>query len=262
MTRYEEIMDRIVVTQDMRDRILTNIDRQMNNRRHHRRKTRPATTWLPLLAAAAVLLVVCGVTYGNLAGRSESGSTSSSNVAMATDQGEIETTLESQGVDPAEGTDPVGAVSASKEDQSLQESADTDSAVTADYYAPESYDSAAALSEAVGFTVNDLSSIPFTVVETDYVALDAEFAQISYYDANGDDLTYRKSIGIDDNSGDYNIYDVTQEVAVAGCTVTCKGETDTFHLAVWTDGTYAYSIYLTDGCIMEQLQTLIAESME
>lgn len=55
-------------------------------------------------------------------------------------------------------------------------------------------------------------------------------------------VTYRQSLGTEDNSGDVTAYEKEISVTIDGCSVTLKGDGQQFFLAVWSDGTYSYSI--------------------
>lgn len=263
MTRYNEIMDHIVVTDEMRERILTNIDRQ--TWRAGARKTRPATTWIPVLAAAAILFVVCSVALNiDRGNQSTSSQIPETELAAAT-----ETAADTEAaVELAESADAADVAKGVKEStDGLEEAADTTDAVSessadmvaASYWADE-YDSAKALSEAVGFEITDLTSISFAPAQTTYMAIGGDLAQISYYDAEGNELTYRKSTGTEDNSGDYNVYNTEETLTVNGQNVTLKGDGSLVNLAVWTDETYAYSIYVSGGCSHEAMQSMIVET--
>ncbi len=64
-------------------------------------------------------------------------------------------------------------------------------------------------------------------------------AQTDY--ANGSaGACLRQSVGTEDHSGDWNEYPAQQTITAAGCTVTLKGETGSYTLAIWTDGNYSY----------------------
>lgn len=231
MTRYEEIMDRVVVTDGMRDRILRNIRQQQR----HTHNMRSATTWLPILAAAAVMLVVCGVAYSNFGARNQT------TTELAMDAPESKVTPE-----------PIGTTEN-----------DEEMAVASAIYAPEEFDSAAELSAYVGFEVKDLTNVPFAIASVEYYAIDADFAEVDYR-SMGDvtSLCYRKSVGTEDNSGDYNTYDVNETEEIAGCTVALKGDSERYYLATWNDGTHAYSVGLSDGCTRDELVSVVTEIME
>ena len=65
------------------------------------------------------------------------------------------------------------------------------------------------------------------------------------------------SVGAEDHSGDWNEYPAQQTITAAGCTVTLKGETGSYTLAIWTDGNYSYSLSLSSGQPESVWQTII-----
>ena len=65
------------------------------------------------------------------------------------------------------------------------------------------------------------------------------------------------SVGTEDHSGDWNEYPAQQTITAAGCTVTLKGETGSYTLAIWTDGNYSYSLSLSSGQPESVWQTII-----
>ncbi len=81
-------------------------------------------------------------------------------------------------------------------------------------------------------------------------------AQTDY--ANGSaGACLRQSVGTEDHSGDWNEYPAQQTITAAGCTVTLKGETGSYTLAIWTDGNYSYSLSLSSGQPESVWQTII-----
>ena len=94
--------------------------------------------------------------------------------------------------------------------------------------------------------MRDLSNLPFTPEETRYTSYWGNLAEIQYA-GNGQSAVFRKSAGTEDNSGDYESYRETADLSVQGNSVTLKGDGKTYALALWTDGTYAYSLRLSPG---------------
>ena len=86
-------------------------------------------------------------------------------------------------------------------------------------------------------------------------AIENEIAQVIF--SNGDEdesrLHFRKGVGGDDISGDYNTYDVTEEQTIDGHTVLCKGNDGLIYTATWTDGEYSYAVMCDAGMSVEQL---------
>lgn len=107
------------------------------------------------------------------------------------------------------------------------------------------------LAEQVGFEINGLTSLPFQVEDTIYTAYWKSLAEITY-NGEGQTAVYRKGYGSDDVSGDYTSYAQETELKIGNTAVTLKGDDTGYRLATWTDGTYSYSISLsqktdTDG---------------
>ena len=116
-------------------------------------------------------------------------------------------------------------------------------------------DSLDALSEAVGFPVTEPSALPFDLVNTTYTAYDEGTAEITYTGPDGQTATYRQSLGTADNSGDYTLYKDTQVVPENNATL--KGQGQRYTLALWTDGTYTYSLNLSTGLSADAWQALL-----
>lgn len=116
------------------------------------------------------------------------------------------------------------------------------------FYAPEEVASAEKLTDAVGFSVQDIASLKEKAEETAYMDYGDGLAEISYTWQEGEEtqeIYFRKSKGQEDNSGDYNSYAVEKIVVVGKNSVTLKGESDEkISLATWSDGTFSYSL----GC--------------
>lgn len=119
-------------------------------------------------------------------------------------------------------------------------------------------DSLAALEQAVGFPVEGLSQLPFSVSETTWTAYWGELAEIDYAGADGALAVYRKSVGTEDNSGLYEDFDAETTLTVGAQSVTLRGSGGSYTLAVWTDGEYAYSVSLTDGLSAEAWSALLS----
>ena len=119
-------------------------------------------------------------------------------------------------------------------------------------------DSLDALSEAVGFPVTEVSSLPFDPVSTTYTAYDEGLAEITYTGSGGQTATYRQSCGTEDNSGDYNLYPDTQTLPDQNATL--KGQDGLYTLALWIDDTYTYSLNLSSGLSADAWQALLGET--
>lgn len=107
-----------------------------------------------------------------------------------------------------------------------------------------------------------LAGFSFTVPETvdgyteRYIAaIEGDIAQVIFSNGDEDDSTlyFRKGLGGNDISGDYNTYDVTEEQTIDGHTVLCKGNDGLIYTATWTDGEYSYAVMCDAGMSAEQL---------
>jgi hypothetical protein len=124
----------------------------------------------------------------------------------------------------------------------------------------EQYDSAAALSAAIGFPVKDVAGLPFEPAGTVYLASWGELAEIDYTGADGQTAIYRKSAGTDDNSGHYETFDSVKTLTAGKLTAALKGSGGVYTLAVWTDGAYACSLELEPGLSADQWTALLNEN--
>lgn len=113
------------------------------------------------------------------------------------------------------------------------------------------------LSEAVGFPVKAAQTLPFFPQSILYTSYWGEMAQIDYAN-EPESACFRQSPGTQDNSGDWNEYPAQETIEVSGSTVTLKGEKDAYTLAVWSDGTYSYSLSLTSGQTAEAWTHIVA----
>ena len=125
----------------------------------------------------------------------------------------------------------------------------------------QDYASAEELSNAVGFNVPEIKSLPFKPSETEYTTIGEGFAQITYL-SDDDRLIYRKSTDKEDNSGNYNPYDYVGEVSVNDIKVTVKGTKEALNLAIWNDGTYEHSISVEKAVDKGVMIKMIEEVIE
>ena len=114
------------------------------------------------------------------------------------------------------------------------------------------------LAAAVGFEIEELDVLPFEVETTAYVSYWNELAEITYT-GEGQTATFRKSIGTEDNSGDYSAYSDVRELNIGALPVTLKGSGEVYTLAVWSANGYSYSINLSDGITESEWYDFISE---
>lgn len=108
----------------------------------------------------------------------------------------------------------------------------------------------------LSFVWEAVKSLPVTPEQTEYISCWHELAEIDYTGA-GRTARYRKAAGTEDCSGDYNVYTDVTELEANGVTVTLKGEAGQYTLAIWTDGSYSYSLSLSDGLSLSDWQALM-----
>lgn len=209
---YDEIMEEIQVTEEMRDRILQNIANTEIQKKSSGKKISRFYRWqkYSLTAACLALLLVGAVALPKLwSGNGQ----------------------ESPMVGSEAGTGEL-----------------TGSA----FWGIQEYSSAENLSEAAGFPVEELGKVPFEVQETGYLYLGDGLAEIRYYGAGEERLDYRKSAGEEDNFGVYLEFDRVQEVESNGVKVTLKGDADRTYLILWQKDDFSYSIYAEEGIPTEE----------
>lgn len=110
-------------------------------------------------------------------------------------------------------------------------------------------------------TVNFEAPVPTKVTDgykLDYIStLDGELLQIVYRNAEDKQISYRAAKGSEDISGDYNVYDTSEELQVGGNTVTVKGIGGKYYLAIWEDGESAYSLSMSAGADKAEMLKII-----
>lgn len=115
--------------------------------------------------------------------------------------------------------------------------------------------------ELAGFAISvpeTVDGYPLRLIQ----AVDGDMIQVFY--ATGDladeaaqRVLLRKAVGSEDVSGDYNEYAEVFEQDVGGRTVTFKGDGSLVYLAVWTDGSYSYSVSVSDGADLDAILALV-----
>lgn len=206
--RYHAVMEKIEVTDAMRQRILAHVDNMERNAAPRAKVVKFSVVRRLMPIAACFVLLVAGVV-----------------AARYYIPGETVDPRPTEGVMVGNG---------------IVDVADAD-----------------ALSEAVGFPVKEAASLPFRTSEVTYTSFWKELAQITYT-GEGYTVTLRQTLGTEDNSGDYNVYAETTTREVAGLQVTLKGDSQGYSLAVWNDGTYAYSLSAEPSLAAAEWETVIA----
>lgn len=201
--KYDEIMEHIEVTPEIRQRVLRRIREEHISPPAH--KDLPVPKLKKYLAAAACFVLL-------LAGTAI--------LPQILDRGE-------------QNPPPLAAGYGIEEAASLQE-----------------------LAELTGFAITEEFQLPFTPAETAYASYWRELAQIEY-SGEGQSAVFRKSMGTEDNSGDFSSYDHSAELILDGHSVLLKGNDGAYSLAIWTDGEYAYSLRLSQTVTEEEWSRIL-----
>ena len=136
-----------------------------------------------------------------------------------------------------------------------------DSMVREDVQIPNPWQECSSLEEA-----GKLAGFSFTAPEEvegyteKYIAaIEKEIAQVIFSNGEKDDsaLYFRKGVGTEDISGDYNTYETVEEQTIGGKEVTCKGNDGLIYTAVWNDGTYSYAVVSNAGMDADQLEAWV-----
>ena len=220
MNKYEEVMDKVEVTPEMRERVLNGIGEKLSRNQEkavnivditqtskaNRRKRAEIHRKLLSLAACFALLLLAGIAVPRL-------------FYKAPDY----TGDETQAV-------PDITEWASAED----------------------------LSEKVSFPVEDIFSLKEKAGDTTYLA-EWGMAEIRYL-VDGQTISYRKSQPAgEDISGVYETYESERTGIVDGHEYSLKGNGDTCSLILWTDDEYSYSIYFEEAVPTEQAEAILTE---
>lgn len=152
----------------------------------------------------------------------------------------------------------IGAIALLPKRSSPEPTEPEDQSMQAGYFTEE-YDSAAALSEAMGFEVEDLGSLPMELGERTYLNICGEIAEETAQSGT-QTLCYRKSSGSEDNSGVYEEFTAVKTVETNGVRITLKGADAGFLLALWEKDGYSFSLSLSEP-ISEQSLCSLAEAL-
>lgn len=227
--RYDEIMEHIEVTEEMRGRILQNI------------RKAPAAPQKKPIRFARILRV---------------GAAAAACAAVIFAGGRI--TMEIAA--PMGSTGNETSVATAPQDQRL-EFGKEEAAVYADGASGiTEYQSAEALAQAAGYSVPQLQALPFAVESVRYACYSGTMAEIEYSGKNGEWARLRKGSGEDPVSGNYNEYPQQTELTLHGeITVQLKGEADGYTLAEWGKSGYAYSLQLSEAQSLDWWQSVLNE---
>lgn len=117
-------------------------------------------------------------------------------------------------------------------------------------------DTVEALADLVGFPMDALVDLPFEPETVTYTVIQGTMAQSSYQRGEQTAIL-RKARGTVDPSGDYSSYEQVISLELEGVTGELRGNENHFTVAWWTDGTYAWSLSLSEPTAQSTWETLI-----
>ena len=296
MTKYDEIMNRIELTPDARERIISSVADRMGEPGDETIKVKVDTDRLrkarirkDITAAACLVLLVAG-TYG--ASRTDifreyifdmGGSDSAMEIAeeepaaaaedetaqedemIVNNSKSAELTEDGDAGAPAEDADEEPESSFGEEEGSLMDDSDRDAKGSAGiYWDMQEYESREEMEDALGFSMGCEALKKLNeekgMTEVTYRIIDGNIGEIEFSDGSNSNY-YRRSIGEADISGDYNEYKVMAEFDGVTTSGSFKGDKEgRYQLAVWTssDG-FTYAAYLSDGVDTSDWYEIIAD---
>lgn len=237
LRKYDEIMEHLVVTEEMKQRILSNVNKASVKKKKTVIPFASYQKQLGIAACFAILVLAVSLTRGkfwNISQNKSSAPASQEELAAnpasgMQDPDELESSVPSSNDEPMAGS----------------------------FYGIVELEDTAALSEAVGFPVEDLTSLPFEIRQVTYCSYFNDFAEIDYT-GDGQSLSYRKAKGTEDISGDYNEYSNERHLTVNDLDILLKGNSERYTLASWTDGTYAYALRFEQEVTEEEITAVIS----
>lgn len=253
MNKYDEIMEKITLSPEARDRIIDNITEEIsevnevpNLQRTHVRKT----PWKRYLAVAACcVLVFAGVRTALDSGLFRMGSSGSSSDMIPEQNLSVEQNEGTSGAEPSDAYDESEA--AVDEEKSSEAIWDV-----------KGLGSEEELSDDLGFSMKCEGFLDKTEAESadsqTFTAYGNGMGEVTV--TRGESKNYfRKAIGTDDISGDYNTYEYSAEFEKEGYSGTLKGDSeDGYRLAIWTssDG-YTYAAFIEEGLSEDEWYALV-----
>lgn len=125
------------------------------------------------------------------------------------------------------------------------------------------YQNPVEMEQELGFSVPDPEKLPIRYTRKEYSTITGNLAQIEYYDGDQRRMIFRKSSAEGDCSGNYNRFESEKKIAVDGVNdITVKMNGDKAYLAVWSDGTFSWSIDDEQGVSEKQMTEMIRTFMK
>lgn len=219
---YDEIMDKIIVTEEMRKEILQNVETEYK-KGIRKKRVLSYGKGIATIAACLVLIITGAIAFPNL-------------MHKGAEQPKIDDKMHGDKDDDI-WEEGVGISSETVECETIEE-----------------------LSKMVGFSIKELSDLPFQLEEEEYTCYSEKLAEIRYIGGK-QSVDYRISKEKGDNSGDYTEYEETEKTTIEKCSVTIKGDGRKYRLAFWQKGEYSYSLLFEKGVSRKDLLKVVKGAM-
>lgn len=121
----------------------------------------------------------------------------------------------------------------------------------------QQFDSVGELADSLSYPLLLPAEVPDGYALERIRCLQGQLAEVVWRGTDGQSLTYRMAPGEQDVSGDFTAYGWEETLTAGAYTVTCKGEDALVFLAVWSDGTYSFSLHASAGLTTAQTAELI-----
>ena len=288
MNKYNEVMDKVKVTDEMRNRILQNIentDIESVSQIHEavpvkENKIVPFIRRYGAMAAMfAVILVGAYAVFVALPGSDKGASTSAPSAGYEMAESATESAMESAeeyaATETAEETDSFMAQDSISNAKPVMEGTPLPSHAskadeTAGSFEIESpvgtleFASAEELSHEAGNVIADIESFADKSTESHYLLYENGMMEIDYF-VDGSNIYFRKAseeaaeeYANNDITGEYIDYSVVLTKSVEGTEVTLRGTDEAFNVASWTLGGYEYSLIHEKGLDETAMTEVIA----
>ncbi len=189
------------------------------------------------------------VVQSQTAQTNDSKSTGNSNISSKTSTEEANNNKENKNATNAEQKTKNGDVMLDKvPENNTDNSVSTKSVMSAEAvnYNQE-YKTLEEAEKALNLKVNPLKTLPKGFNIESISVISNEIIQVDYNDGSND-ITFRAGKGIDNISGDYNVYQIKNTVKVNGLNVNLQGNKNKeYNLAVWEKDGISYSISAENG---------------
>lgn len=214
---YKEIMEQVKVTEEMRNRILKNIDEADYTKAKRKVIRFNASVWIKTVAAACIVMLV----------------------------GAMFITESKKGKVPDKTPQKV---------TSEQGSLPNDVLVGTNIM---EYETVKELSEAAGFGIEDISCEIFNVVKKSYILNPDGIAEIDYQGKKQTMIFSKSKGKIDKNDDYLSCEKTEKRQFGRWKNVTVKEDNNKVYLAVWNDGKYSYSLEFTEGISTNALEKVM-----